>query len=114
MSDKRNVLVISGNSLFREGLRRVLEDHPEFELLEVAASLDQAIEISDQVRPDVIIFDGEADPEFGPELSRLFELSPEQLVSLSMTNSKMTIFSRRQVLQATVEDLIESIQQSKS
>jgi DNA-binding NarL/FixJ family response regulator len=110
---ERKVLVISKHSLFREGLRRVLTENPNFELLEAASSVEQAIKLSDKIHPDVIIFDGETGREHGSKLAQLFQLSPDRVVTLSMADSKMTVFSRRQVQKATVEDLIDSIQRSE-
>jgi DNA-binding NarL/FixJ family response regulator len=106
---ERKVLVISKHPLFNEGLQRVLVENPNFKLMKSASSVEEALELFESIQPDVIIFDKETDPVRDSELAQIFELAPERVVTLSMDNSTMTIFTRHQVEQATVEDLVDSI-----
>lgn len=112
MADERTVLLISGHSLFREGLRRVIADSPDFDRLEVAGSIDEAAELSSWMAPDVIIFDGDPGTPSGSKLAQLFQLSPDRVVTLSVADSSMTVFTKKQVVRASVEDLMASIQSS--
>ncbi len=113
MSEGRRVLVISKHSLFREGLRRVLGELEGFELMEAVPSLEEAAAMAVEALPDIIVFDGEGGPRSGTELAQLFQLSPDRIVTLSLADTEMTVFTRRQVRRATVEDLLTSIQQAE-
>lgn len=89
----------------------MLANNPGFELMGIAADMLTALKLAQDSHPDVIIYDGVAGEDYGAELAQLFELSPERLVTLSLEETNMTIFSRQQIEQATVDDLLQSIQQ---
>lgn len=51
------VLLADDTELIRRAIRRVLENHPEIELVGEASDFAQAIEMKVQLRPDVIVTD---------------------------------------------------------
>ena len=51
------ILLADDHNLFRQGLRRILEGQPEFEIVAEAGSGLDAIELAKQHRPDVAIVD---------------------------------------------------------
>lgn len=106
----RTVILISNNPLFREGLVRVLREMEDFHLLGTADSIGAARHLLEQAEPDVIILAGDVEREQAAEgAGQLLDLTKEQLVELSLAGDEMVIYSRRQVEQATVEDLRDAL-----
>jgi DNA-binding NarL/FixJ family response regulator len=54
---KIRLLVVDHNPLLREGLSLLIRLEPDMELLAVAASADEAVELFRQHRPDVTLMD---------------------------------------------------------
>jgi DNA-binding NarL/FixJ family response regulator len=55
--DSIRVLIADDHALFREGIRRVLQEDPSFEVVGEAPDGTTALEMSLSVRPDVVILD---------------------------------------------------------
>jgi DNA-binding NarL/FixJ family response regulator len=51
------VLLADDTELIRRAIRRVLENHPEIQLVGEASDFAQAIEMKKQLRPDVVVTD---------------------------------------------------------
>ncbi|MGH3471726.1 MAG: response regulator transcription factor [Nocardioidaceae bacterium] len=51
------VLLVDDHDLIRQGLRRAFDRHPDFEVKAEASSLRSAIELSNELVPDVIVCD---------------------------------------------------------
>lgn len=51
------VMLVDDHALFRRGLRRLLEDQPDFEVVGEAASGGEAVERAPELMPDVILMD---------------------------------------------------------
>ncbi len=51
------ILLADDHTLFRRGLRRILEEHPEFCVVAEAGSGIEAIELAEKERPDVAVLD---------------------------------------------------------
>lgn len=54
---KMRVLVADDHTMFREGIRLLLETRGEFEVVGEAATGDEAVELTRSLRPDVVIMD---------------------------------------------------------
>ena len=57
MSENIRVLIADDHPLIREGLRGLLAAEPDFELVGEATDGSEAVEKTDQLRPDVILLD---------------------------------------------------------
>ena len=57
MSEKIRVMLIDDHAVVREGLRAVLEDFSDLEVVGEAASASAALLLVEQLRPDVVISD---------------------------------------------------------
>lgn len=57
MANRIRVMLADDHTLFREGLRLLLEGQGQFEVVGEAASAPQAVEVARQCRPDVVIMD---------------------------------------------------------
>lgn len=107
----RKVVLISSNSLFREGLARVLEDLEGFELVGVAASIEAASEMLRRASPDVILLARNPYSVIQDESGvRLLQGSMSQVIELSVSDSDMTVYSRRRIPQATAADLAAALE----
>jgi DNA-binding NarL/FixJ family response regulator len=51
------VLLADDTELIRRAIRRVLENHPEIQLVGEASDFAQAIELKNKLRPDVVVTD---------------------------------------------------------
>jgi len=110
------VLIISQQALFREGLRRLLSDSPGIDRLEVVRSLSEAKMLAPVINPDLVIFDCSDLPfaEMQEEtISSLFSLGSPRVVSLTLANKKMVIYSRYTFQEATVGDLFGLLENNK-
>lgn len=107
----RKVFLISGNSLFREGLARMMEDMNGYELIGVAASIEEAVEMMRRESPDVILLARDPYSDIQDESgARLLDGSMDQVVELSVSDSEMTVYRRRRIPQATVSDLAAALE----
>ena len=52
-----HVLIVDDHPIFREGLRRAIEQDPAFRVLAEAATGAEAIKLARQLRPDVVLMD---------------------------------------------------------
>ena len=57
MSDKIRVVIIDDHPLFREGVATILGNDPAFEIVGQGASADDAISLSLDVLPDLLLLD---------------------------------------------------------
>jgi two-component system response regulator NreC len=54
---KTRVLITDDHTLFRQGIRTLLSSEPDFEIVGEAANASDAVELAQQVRPDVVLMD---------------------------------------------------------
>jgi DNA-binding NarL/FixJ family response regulator len=107
---KRRVLVISRHPLFREGLGRVIRGEEGFELLGTCASIDEARLQSGDDAPDLIIVDGKQGKDLSAsDLAKTLDMSASQVLSLSLSDPDMTVYTREQITEGSVEDLLRSL-----
>ena len=75
------LVVAEDHYLVREGIRRLLETQPEFEIVAVCGDLDSLLSAVDTERPDVVLTDIRMPPGGGDEgiqaAERLREMNPE-------------------------------------
>ncbi len=57
MAKRIRVMLVDDHTLFREGLRMLLESQGQFEVVGEAGSAPQAVEVAPLCRPDVIVMD---------------------------------------------------------
>jgi DNA-binding NarL/FixJ family response regulator len=51
------LVLVDGNSLFREGLRRILEAHPQFRVVGEASDSERAVKLVAATAPDTVLLD---------------------------------------------------------
>ncbi len=57
MADKIKIMIVDDHPLFREGLRRVLEEEDDLQVEAEVADGEQAIVLAREIRPDVVLLD---------------------------------------------------------
>lgn len=107
---KVNVVVISSRSLFREGLRSLLNDVSGIHLLGVFEGPDQLQAISDPSSVDVFLIDGDSDQDpMELDLKDLLTRENTRLVTVTLQDQDLNIFTRRRVPSASIKDLIQTL-----
>jgi DNA-binding NarL/FixJ family response regulator len=86
MANKLRVLLVDDHALVRRGFRRMLEDEPTFQVAGEASDGLEAVELAEQLRPDVIVMDCALPQMNGIEASRriLAKLPGTAILMLSM------------------------------
>jgi two-component system nitrate/nitrite response regulator NarL len=74
-SRKTRLLIADDHTIFRDGLRRLLESEPEFQVVGEAADGAEALQLAQQLKPDILLLDL-AMPRL-PGLETLRELSTQ-------------------------------------
>lgn len=106
------ILLADDHTLFRRGLRRILEDHPEFAVVAEAGSGIEAVELAVKHRPDVAIVDIGMSELNGVEVTDQIvrHLPATAVLILSMHNDERYVIravkagARGYILKDSVED----------
>lgn len=93
------ILLADDHSLVRQGFRRILESHPDFEIIGEAADGRQAVEMTEKLRPDVVVMDVAMPGLNGIDATRqICETSPRtRVLALSMHRDAVYV---REILRA--------------
>jgi two-component system, NarL family, nitrate/nitrite response regulator NarL len=98
-SRKTRILIADDHTIFRDGLRRLLESEPEFQVTGEAGDGAEALQLAQQLKPDVLLLDL-AMPRM-PGLETLRELatqgSPVRTILLTAAIEKRQIIEALQM-----------------
>lgn len=105
MSDRITLLVVDDHAILREGVRRLLEAQPGFQVLGEASTGAEALERVQRLRPQVLILDLSLPDISGLEIiRRVHQSAPEvAIVVLTMHESREYFF---RALQAGVSGYV--------
>jgi two-component system NarL family response regulator len=112
------VLLTDDHNLFREGLARILRDAPGIELVATAASGEEALKLTRQYKPDLVLMDINMPGIGGLEATRhLRQTHPEiQVLMLTISEEDQDLFravrfgARGYILKnGSSRDLLEAI-----
>ncbi|MDP8931384.1 MAG: response regulator transcription factor [Actinomycetota bacterium] len=67
MGERLRVVIAEDNYLLREGMRRLLEESPEVEVVAAVATADELLDAAARLRPDAVITDIRMPPTHGKE-----------------------------------------------
>ena len=99
MANKLKVLLVDDHALVRRGFRRMLEDEPTFDVAGEASDGLEAVELAEQLRPDVIVMDCALPQMNGIEASRrILAMLPETAILMLSMHSEDTLV--KQALEA--------------
>ena len=87
---KTRILLVDDHQIVCEGLRGVLEKHPEFEVVGEAANGREAVERAEELRPHLIIMDITMPELNGVEATRLITAAGKgtRVIALSMHSNR--------------------------
>ena len=87
------VMVVDDHSIVREGLKLVLEQSGEFEVVGQAADGEEAVRVAAEVSPDVVVMDVIMPRKDGVEACReIMESAPEtRVVMLTVANEETAV-----------------------
>ena len=99
MANKLRVLLVDDHALVRRGFRRMLEDEPTFDVAGEASDGLEAVELAQELRPDVIVMDCALPQMNGIEASRrILAMLPETAILMLSMHSEDTLV--KQALEA--------------
>jgi DNA-binding NarL/FixJ family response regulator len=99
MANKLKVLLVDDHALVRRGFRRMLEDEPSFQVVGEASDGLEAVQLAEQLRPEVIVMDCALPQINGIEASRrILAKQPETAILMLSMHSEDTLV--RQALEA--------------
>ena len=99
MANKLKVLLVDDHALVRRGFRRMLEDEPSFQVVGEASDGLEAVQLAEQLKPEVIVMDCALPQINGIEASRriLARMPGISILMLSMHSEDTLV---RQALEA--------------
>ncbi len=93
------VLLVDDHALVRRGFRRMLEDEPSFQVVGEASDGLEAVQLAEQLKPEVIVMDCALPQVNGIEASRrILAKQPETAILMLSMHSEDTLV--RQALEA--------------
>lgn len=99
MANKLRVLLVDDHALVRRGFRRMLEDEPTFDVAGEASDGLEAVELAQELHPDVIVMDCALPQMNGIEASRrILAMLPETAILMLSMHSEDTLV--KQALEA--------------
>jgi DNA-binding NarL/FixJ family response regulator len=107
----KKIIILSKQSMFSQGIEKLLSFEEEFEIIDNQIELDSLVEAAQEMAADVIIVNCD-DPEVGltPTMGCVLrERLGICLIGLSLNDNKMCIYrgENKQILD--VQDLVEAI-----
>jgi two-component system response regulator NreC len=123
MKNRITVLLCDDHTLFRDGIKEILKDHPSIHIVAEAGNGREAVEAAEQLRPDVALLDVAMPDLNGFEAtSRIVRMSPRtKVVILTMYEEEEVITrclksgaSGYVLKDASRSDLIHAIETAKS
>ena len=105
MPNKLTVLLVDDHALVRRGFRRILEDEPTFQVVGEASDGLEAVQLAEQLHPNVIVMDCALPQINGIEATRriLAKFSDIAILMLSMHSEDTLV---RQALEAGAKGYI--------
>lgn len=89
------LLIIDDHEMVREGLKAMLTAEPDFEIVGDSANAEQALELIERLRPDVILLDVRLPGESGIEVCRSVTARyPEMAVIILTTYTDETLVAQ--------------------
>ena len=92
-NERIKVLVVDDHSIVREGLKYVLEQSGEFEVVGQAGDGEEAVRVAAEVSPDLVVMDVMMPKKDGVEACReIIESAPEtRIVMLTVANEETAV-----------------------
>jgi len=82
---KTRILIADDHAVLREGIRRVLEEEKDFEIVGEAGDGEEAVRLGSELKPDVVIMDIVMPKLSGVEATRLIKQASPTITVLILT-----------------------------
>lgn len=113
LEKERSVLVFSRTPLFGEGMLKLLSSQDGVRILGIAATIAEVRELAEQEIPDVIIMNqSDRDGLTGQALSDLLDIANGPVLSFTLAERDMVIYTRRRV-PASIRELLNILGENK-
>jgi DNA-binding NarL/FixJ family response regulator len=90
MAPKKTLIIVDDHSLFREGLKAILERNPGYEVIAEAGSGREAIRLIRQLKPDLALVDMSLPDQNGIELTvEILRISPGTRIMIVSMHHKI-------------------------
>lgn len=90
MSQKKSILIIDDHPLFREGIKRIIESTPKYEVVGEASTGRQGLQMARKLKPDLALVDMSLPDQNGIELTRdILKYSSEIRILIISMHSKV-------------------------
>ena len=108
MERRIRVLIADDHAMVRTALARVLDDEPDIEVIGEADEGEQAVQLAEQLKPDVVVMDVGMLPMSGTEATRALsaKLPDVKVVGLSLHDSE---WMEKAMLQAGAVAYLEKV-----
>jgi DNA-binding NarL/FixJ family response regulator len=89
------IIIVDDHILFREGLRAIIGSEPEIEIVGLAGSVDEAVELVSESQPDVILMDFSLPDGTGADATKriLAENPQAKILFLTMSEEDDDLFA---------------------
>jgi DNA-binding NarL/FixJ family response regulator len=89
------IIIVDDHILFREGLKAIIGSEPEIEIIGLAGSVEEAVELVRERRPDVVLMDFSLPDGTGADATRriLAEYPESKILFLTMSEADDDLFA---------------------
>jgi hypothetical protein len=112
---KRRLLLIASESLFGTGIVGLLEERKDQLMIEKVPDVKTALAACGRSRPDVVVYFREKSvPEEERLLNELVGRHHTRLIHCTLEANHITIYDKKQIQNAAVEDLLSAVLKTNS
>ncbi len=95
MTQKKSLIIVDDHTVFREGVRAIIEKRPEFEVVGEAGNVRDGLKMAEKYKPDIFLVDISLPDKSGFQFVReICRLLPGSIVMMLSMHSKIDYISK--------------------